>query len=170
MTSERARKRNVVNINLMIGEIPKQLNAGHHFFVALYLFSVMTCQVRLRKVEVLGFRSSCGLGIPVNVLVRAARRPIPFCSNNIPRVNPRLIFLDFNGHRKFIMNKWCDAQSISKTSLPLSSHTFFLRQNIGLDKFINPVVSNFPRNCQMRPDRRLRLCILSGEERVTSFS
>ena len=35
VTSERARKRNVVNINLMIGKIPKQLNAGHHFFVAL---------------------------------------------------------------------------------------------------------------------------------------
>ena len=120
VTSERARKRNVVNINLMIGKIPKQLNAGHHFFVALYLFSVMTCQVRLRKVgSRLSFWLWPGNTCECDVLVRAAMRPIPFCNNTIPPVNPRLIFLNFNGHRKFMMNKLCDAQSISQTS-PLS--------------------------------------------------
>ena len=74
VTSERARKRNVVNINLMIGKIPKQLNAGHHFFVALYLFSVMTCQVRLRKVgSRLSFWLWPGNTCECDVLVRAAR-------------------------------------------------------------------------------------------------
>ena len=75
VTSERARNRNVVNINLMIGKIPKQLNAGHHFFVALYLSFVMTCQVRLRKAdcEVMGTGWTLGywatlLGSPFGLL------------------------------------------------------------------------------------------------------
>ena len=84
-----------------------------------YLFSVMTCQVRLCKVgSRLSFWLWPGNTCECDVLVRAARWPIPFCSNNIPPVNPRLIFLNFNGHRKFMMNKLCDAQSISQTSPP----------------------------------------------------